>query len=130
MSELNRAYRLLKGYIEHEWDRIQSAERQSAEQELSGPAPYGPASKPEPVGPRSMDAQTARMVLGVSEHASMEEINKAYERLVKRSNPDNFPSGSPEQRFALDIQRRIHQAHALLLEQLSITERRFGTLEI
>lgn len=36
-------------------------------------------------------------ILGVSEHAAMDEIKKAYRSLVKKHHPDRFATNSPEQ---------------------------------
>lgn len=132
MREFERAYNALRGYVEKEWDRIQSMERDQAAQELDTPSSKNSGQGQRPTLPSqvAMDASRARRILGVSETAKLEEIRAAYDRLVERSNPKNFPEGSEAQRAATDIQRRIHQAYDILIEQLSITERRFGTLEI
>ncbi len=136
MSEFDRAYNLLRGYIGREWDRLADIDRSEAAQELDDSVPVHPKytqpdgatvyEKPAP----AMDAELARRILGVEPSASYEEIERAYVRLQKRSDPSRFDPASVEFRWAVDINRRIHKAYSLLTEEMSVTEKRFGSLEI
>lgn len=54
-------------------------------------------------------------ILGVSEHASMDEIKKAYRMLVKKHHPDRFFNASPEQqKIAQERFMHIQKAYELL----------------
>lgn len=138
MSTGRRAYDLLRGYVNTEWDRIQGIERNDALDELdaaldsTNPNNYKTAPKPEirvKVPPE--DAKTyARQVLGVAENADFEAIRHSFEKLCKRSDPARFPENSEEARTASDIQKRIYWAYGVLTEDTDETEMRFRSLEI
>jgi hypothetical protein len=140
MSTGRRAYDLLRGYINREWERIQDVYETSAEQELND-AIDRPMARP----PRTADAQydeqeyevvilsqeeKARQILGVAPGATFEEIRKAFDRLNDRSNPDNFPAGSPEAEQAAEIRSRVYRAYRILCDKFDPTETRFKSLEI
>lgn len=132
MSEAKRAYDILRGYVNQEWDRIRSVDALSAERELQQAMNPSVAradySSPEVI---ILDQkEKARRVLGVTESASFDEIRKSFERLNKRSSPGNFPEGSEEARRAQDIHRQIHIAYSVLTEGVDSTEKRFRSLEI
>jgi hypothetical protein len=139
MSTGRRAYDLLRGYVGREYDRLQGLERISAEDELSqsmsdpslragSKGPSFPESKPstKPIDPK---AHAAR-ILGVPAGASFEEVRKSFERLNKRSDPSNFPSGSQEREQAGEIQRRVQWAYQTLTDGVDATVKRFRSLEI
>lgn len=133
MGTAKRAYDLLRGYVNREWDRIQGVEALDAWRELED-AP-APPSTPAPGAPLSPDsphdqAEAARRILGVSTTASYEEIRKSFERLSKRSEPSNFPPGTPERVAAEQIRKRVDAAYRLLTDQTPTTEKRFKSLEI
>ena len=138
MSTAKRAYDLMRGYVNREWDRIQGIELSDAEKELleslDSPTPRStPAPDTEPVNPEdttASDLVIARRILGVEEGASFVEIRKAFDRVVKRTDPANFPAGSVEANQAAEIHRRVHRAYDLLTEGMDATEKRFRTLEI
>lgn len=132
MSELNRAFNVLRGYIGREWERIADLERDAAARELDGPAMPPAERKPYEYksATEAMDAEKARRVLGVTEQATMEEIEAAYKRLAQRIELDKFPLDSPEMQMAQAIHRRIHRAYTILIEEMTITEKRFRSLEI
>lgn len=138
MSTGRRAYDLLRGYVGREYDRLQGLERISAEDELSqamNDASLRGSKKPPTPEPKPsaspIDAKThAARILGVSAGASFEEVRKSFERLNKRSEPSNFPPGSPERQQAGEIQRRVQWAYQTLTDGVDATERRFRSLEI
>lgn len=54
-------------------------------------------------------------ILGVSEHASMDEIKKAYRSLVKKHHPDRFFKDTPEQqKIAQERFMHIQKAYEIL----------------
>lgn len=137
MSLGKRAYNILRGYVNREWDRIQSLDRLYAERELEDSMP-----KPAPANEAAIDGQLdqlaaqsdpkerARQLLGVSSGASFDEIRKTFERLNRRADPSKFPPGSAEAQHAASIQQRIHWAYQTLTESVDVTEKRFKSLEI
>ena len=132
MSVGKRAYDLMRGYVNREWERIKDVDRQYAESELDEPivrrAPL-PADSQGPV-PSVEPRERARQLLGVAQNASFQDIRKAFERLNKRSEPANFPVGSSEAAQAAEIQKRVNWAYQMLTENVDVTEKRFGSLEI
>lgn len=134
-----RAYDLLRGYVNREWERIQGVERDYAEQELRD-VTIGSSARPADAGPTTPEAARheatgdtrahARQVLGVGPEASYADIRREFERLNKRSDPTKFPVGSAEATQAADIQRRVQWAYGVLSEDVDPTERRFRSLEI
>ena len=133
MSSGRRAYDLLRGYINNEWDRIQGVMDTNAENELNealaGPQPIRRDTPPAEVIALS-EEDTARQILGVGPTASFEEIKKAFERLNQRSAPSNFPDDSAESRQAEKIRVRVEKAYRLLCDKFDSTETRFKSLEI
>ncbi|HRK20762.1 MAG TPA: hypothetical protein PLX06_03095 [Fimbriimonadaceae bacterium] len=138
MSTGRRAYDILRGWVNHEWDRIREIERDLAEDELR-------QSMDDPTVTRTVtremteseiaaakeDARAhARKLLGLSEGASFEEIRKAFDRLNQRSDPAKYPNGSAEQKQAAEIQTRIHWAYTQLTDGIDNVEKRFRSLEI
>lgn len=135
MSTGRRAYDVLRGYVNQEWERIRGADDKDALTELD-----------DSVDGKSVQARQstavireyipedpmgwARRVLGVTQDAEFTEIRKAFERLNSRADPSKFPLGSAEQRQASDIQRRVQQAYGILTEGIDSTEKRFKSLEI
>lgn len=137
MNTPRRAYDLFRGYVNHEWDRIQGADPYTdAEKELQDPL-ESPVKFTE-TAPEGLIYSTtnlsqetiARRVLGVDEGASFGEIRTAFERIIKRTDPANFPEGSEEATLAAEIHRRVHRAYWILTEGMDSTEKRFRTLEI
>ena len=124
----------MRGYVNREWDRIKGVEFESAEQELQAaldqPTPRKLATPPNDET-QSVDRQlTASKILGVPINAPFTDVQKAFDRLKKRSDASNFPSGSSEAAQAIEIQRRVQWAYGVLTEGMDITERRFRSLEI
>jgi len=135
MSSGRRAYDLLRGYVNQEWERIQGVDRKSALGELDSPADYAAVKVERTVTIEqeivSSDPQDwARRILGVGPTADFSEIRKSFERLNTRSDPSKFPVDSPESRQASDIQRRVQRAYSILTDGIDSTEKRFKSLEI
>ena len=143
MSTTRRAYNLLRGYINREWDRIKNWEKLDALRELNETTPtqgnpQSPqaTSAPNPensviyVPEGTTEKQAAAHILGVEEDANFHDIRKAFEKLNKRSNSSNFDSTSEEAKQAADIQKKIHWAYRVMTKDISAAEKRFGSLEI
>lgn len=137
MSTGKRAYDLLRGYVNREWERLQGLERTQAENELYGSLNSPTSSSTSSVPPAKDDTLgqiqerlRACQILGVKADADFETIRKAFERLNRRAEPSNFPEGSPEARHAADIQKQVNWAYQLLTDDVDVTERRFRSLEI
>lgn len=137
MSSGKRAYNLLRAYVNREWDRLKNWERETALRELEEDTP----KKPEEVGPSEERTvvyvpegtsveEAARQILGVSKTATFSEIRHAFIKLSRRSDTANFKKGSEEHRQALDIHKKVHWAYRKLTEDMSDSEKRFGSLEI
>lgn len=133
MSEFRRAYDLLRGYVNREWDRMRSIEWSSAWDELHGVQPQAEEKDPAapPPLPEGVDAkEVARNILGVAKDAEFEAVRDAFRRLHRRSDPSAFPPGSDESRNAARIQQRVTWAYTCLTAETDETERRFRSLEI
>ncbi len=124
----------MRGYVNREWDRIKGVEFESAEQELQDALDNPSHRKIQPVHPIEstvVDRQlTASKILGVPINAPFADTHRAFEKLKKRSDASNFPSGSPEAAQAIEIQRRVQWAYGVLTEGMDVTEKRFRSLEI
>jgi hypothetical protein len=126
MSVGKRAYNLMRAYVGREWERVQGLDRELARQELDSPPAVPKAPPPPAEDPKAV----ARRVLGVPAEANYEEIQRAYDRLRKRSDPANFPDHSSEQSQARDLLKRVEWAYAQLTNDMPTTEKRFRTLEV
>lgn len=135
MSGPRRAYDILRGYVNREWDRLTGPERDQAQTELdaamAAPRPRSASQpdQPDPMAPIRR-AERARAVLGVQADASFAQIRKTFDRLNKRSDPNNFAPGSVEAVKAAEIQKQIHWAFGVLSEGVDPIAKRFGSLEI
>jgi len=138
MSTGRRAYDILRGWVNHEWDRIREVERDLAEDELRHsmevPMPSRSVTREmteAEVAAAKEDAKAhARKLLGLENGATFEEIRKAFDRLNQRSDPAKYPNGSAEQKQAAEIQTRIHWAYTQLTDGVDSIEKRFRSLEI
>ncbi len=135
MSTAKRAYDLLRGYVNREYDRIRGVELAEAERELyqSQDSPLPPrtiAVRPTPAPPAGSREDRARRVLGVSVGATFDDIRRAFERLNRRADPGNFPVASIERDQAGEIQRRVQWAYSVLTDHVDTMEKRFRSLEI
>jgi DnaJ-domain-containing protein 1 len=122
------------------WERaqakIQSARAQvQADKEFAQdhteppvPTPPAPASTPS-ASPNALEA--AYKVLGVPPGGDILAVQKAYQELKLRANPARFTAGSPEQKTAQDIDRRLNTAYMVLANVLApASDDRFDRLEI
>ncbi len=135
MGSGRRAYDLLRGYVNQEWERIRSVDESPEERELRESL-EGTSIRVErttvvqetyvQVDP----TEWARKVLGVTAVADFAEIKKAFDRLYSRSDPSKFPAGSSEATQAFEIQGRVQKAYAILTDAMDPTEKRFKSLEI
>jgi len=135
METGRRAYDLLRGYVNQEWERIRGVDDKDAQSELEQAmvtaklrSDRAQNTEPEPV---IEDPQAwARRILGVTPTADFSEIRKSFEKLNSRSDPSKFPVGTSEARQASDIQNRVQKAYAILADGVDTTEKRFKSLEI
>ena len=135
MSTGRRAYDMLRGYVNQEWERIRGVDDKDAEAELRESLSIN-AIKAErtevitrPATPE--EARTwAMKILGIADGSDFTEIRKAFERLNTRSDPTKFPVGSPEAKQAGEIQAKVRQAYTILTDEIDSTEKRFKSLEI
>ena len=141
MSEVKRAYDLLRGYIQREWDRISQVEWQDAARELEDSRTNAiPAAQSLPSGlPTSSAKVTAETpdpsdqackILGVERNAAFSEIRTAYDQLNDRSEAQHFQPGSADALIAEKLRKRVQWAYQILAAQADDTSRRFGSLEI
>jgi hypothetical protein len=130
MSEFRRAYDLLRGYIHHEWERIQTVDWNKAWDELKSPS-EPELAEDEQVEKITIDPKkAAALILGVKEDCPFEDVKKAFDRLNTRSDPKRFPEGSVEAENAAKINARINWAYRTLTEGHAPAERRFKNLEV
>lgn len=140
MNEAKRAYDLLRGYINREWDRISQVEWADAARELilpSGepkasetPAEAAKATDTKPATPSIPVEEQARQILGVTAETPFADIRKAYEKLIKRSDEHNFEAGTPDAEKASALRQRVAWAYAVLTQHVNDVDKRFGSLEI
>ena len=135
MGSGRRAYDLLRGYVNQEWERIRGVDdtvaMREVRQELEANSVKVERTTIIHEEISAIDPQIwAKNILGVSATADFSEIRAAFERLNTRSNPANFPEGSPESQRALEIQQQVQRAYSILTESIDSTEKRFKSLEI
>jgi hypothetical protein len=138
MGEARRAYDLLRGYVNREYDRIRGVDFDNAERELNDSLqdymPPNTASTPQkatpPAEPTASREERARRILGVDANASFDEIRRSFERLNKRGDPSRFPVGSEEREHATSIQKSVQWAYGVLTANVDPIDKRFRSLEI
>lgn len=144
MGTTRRAYDLLRGYVNREYDRIRGVDFDDAERELNesleGYMPPKKVSSPaqSSVPAQQVDAaqiaatreERARKILGVAPEATFDDIRRAFERLSKRGDPNRFPSNSVEREHAATIQKSVQWAYSVLTANIDSVEKRFRSLEI
>jgi hypothetical protein len=138
MGEARRAYDLLRGYVNREYDRIRGVDLDNAERELNdslqGYMPPRSTSTPPqttpPAEPTASREDRARRILGVNPDASFDDIRRSFERLNKRGDPSRFPAGSEERDHAASIQKSVQWAYGVLTANVDGLEKRFRSLEI
>lgn len=138
--------KLVQAYVGKEWDRVRSIDVMSAIKELDE-AVRGPQLEDQE---QAIDkaAQTARdeadqsdkkaeeydsaarEILGVGPRAEFVTIRRAYEKLSRRAQPENFLPESEEARQADQLLRRVTWAYTYLTKGMTPSEKRFRSLEI
>lgn len=138
MGTAKRAYDLLRGYVNREYDRIRGIDLAYAQNELdeSLRSPEAPplkahANPPAMMGEPPLSREDrARRILGVGPCSTFDDIRRAYERLNKRGDPSRFPTGSAEREYATEIRKNVQWAYGVLTAHIDPTEKRFKSLEI
>ncbi|MDI9641180.1 hypothetical protein QPK87_05845 [Kamptonema cortianum] len=137
MNEAKRAYNILRGYVNREWERIKGLEIMDAWKELDAPAGSssksggGSTERPEtPVEKIDTHVDMARKILNVKEDASFPEIRQAFESISRRTQPENFPPDSVEFQHAQELLRNATWAYHFLTKEVPASEKRFRSLEI
>ena len=109
MSTGRRAYDIVRGYVNHGWDRVSSLDDQ-AEAELraamENPTPPTPSAPPPP----PMTVDVARRLLGVEPAASTRQVEKAYADLVKAVDPSRFNADPQAAARAKELGSRLRMA--------------------
>ncbi len=109
MSSGRRAYDIVRGYVNHGWDRVAGVDDQ-AEAELraalENPTPPTPATPPPP----PMTVDVARRLLGVEANATTRDIEKAYDGLVKAVDPTRFSADPQAAARAKELGSRLRMA--------------------
>jgi hypothetical protein len=73
----------------------------------------------------------AYRVLDVPVGSDLLTVQKAYQELQKKADPNRFPAGSKDRQLAQDILRRVNAAYMMLANSLSATsDDRFDRLEL
>ena len=131
MSTGRRAYDIVRGYVNHGWDRVSGID-EGAEAELraamEAPTPATPSAPPPP----PMTVDVARRLLGVEASASARQVERAYDDLVKAIDPDRFTADPQAASRAKELGSRLRMARELARANATsdpITDR-FSGLEI
>lgn len=114
MSTARRAYDIVRGYVNHGWDRVSSLDPQ-AESELREALanPLPPAASPTAPKPPPMTLDVARRLLGVAEGASVREVRKAHDDLAKAIDPARFTADEQATARAKELSSRLRMALVL-----------------
>lgn len=106
MSAGRRAYDIVRGYVNHGWDRV-TGEDDQAEAELraalESPLPRTPSSPPPP----PMTVDVARRLLGVEANASVHDVQKAHDELAKAIDPARFTADPQAAARAKELSSRL-----------------------
>lgn len=137
MSEAKRAYNILRGFVNQEWERVKGFDMADAWRELNETPAEAAEKEAQPakttitsgLEPTELEA-TARTILNVTAKASFDEVRKSYEKISRRVQPQNFESGSQEAQQAQELLRKATWAYQYLTKDMSPAERRFKSLEL
>lgn len=139
MREAKRAYNVLRAFVNQEFDRIKSVDVMDAWRELDEtPGQSSTASEKSVTDSTTLSAEataneleaTARTILNVTAKADFDEIRKAYERISRKVQPEQFTEGTAEAQQASELLRKATWAYQFLTKDVSPAERRFRSLEI
>ncbi|MEN3000502.1 MAG: DnaJ domain-containing protein [Armatimonadota bacterium] len=142
-----RISRLMRTFIEEQWERLEALVREEEaesraraeamrelEHDLSrshSPTPLTATPSTTPQKAPSIDpVRHAYKVLGLPENADLATIRRTYRQLSAKSEPSRFPEGSPERAKAEQIHAQIEQAYRVLLRHLDPSADRFRDLEL
>jgi DnaJ-domain-containing protein 1 len=138
-----RIGRLMRAFIEEQWQRLESLTREEEaeawarqeamrelERDLSQPPAAARPALPERKPASPDPVQRAYRVLGLPPDADLPTVRRTYRELAAKSNPNRFPEGSPERAKAEQIHAQIEQAYRLLLRHLDPSADRFHDLEL
>jgi hypothetical protein len=140
MSSGKRAYDILRGYVNHGWDRLQGSEqntaeaelREALEQPLGRPMRQTPESNPEtasrPIA--SISVEAARRLLDVPATATSKQIKAAHDGLRTKLDASRFPAGSEAQERSRHLCFMIDAAQRVLIDNLDPTIKRFEDLQV
>ncbi|MBX3114956.1 MAG: J domain-containing protein [Fimbriimonadaceae bacterium] len=138
MREAKRAYNVLRAFVNQEFDRIKSVDVMEAWRELDETPGQSSDTSVKSTDSAPVNAEataneleaTARTILNVTAKATFDEIRKAYERISRRVQPEQFTEGTPEAQQAGELLRKATWAYQFLTKDISPAERRFRSLEI
>ncbi|QYK53867.1 MAG: J domain-containing protein [Fimbriimonadaceae bacterium] len=138
MREAKRAYNVLRAFVNQEFDRIKSVDVMEAWRELDETPGQSADTSVKSTESTPVNAEataneleaTARTILNVTAKATFDEIRKAYERISRRVQPEQFTEGTPEAQQAGELLRKATWAYQFLTKDISPAERRFRSLEI
>ena len=146
-----RAYTIIRGFVNREWERLFDTEDESAVnevlQEWNGVKQIDSKTIELPIVAKSNEESNrkdapnnptstlsaldqARIVLGVSKSSSLTDIHKAYLSLIDRCNPTRFPDRSQEAFRATQIRIKVLEAYRVLTAQADSIDLRFQSIEI
>ncbi len=130
MREAQRAYNLLRAFVNQEFERIRGVDASAAWKELNETSPSTAKVERKPEEQERDLEATARTLLNVTADAQFDEIRKAYERISRRVQPEKFEAGSDESARAQELLRKATWAYQYLTRDVAPIERRFRSLEI
>ena len=112
MSSGRRAYDIVRGYVNHGWERVAGVDDQAeAELRAALETPSQPATAAPPAPPMTVDV--ARRLLGVEEGATARQVEKAYDDLVKAIDPARFTADAQAAARAKELGSRLRMAREL-----------------
>ncbi len=149
MGFTRRIQRIIKGYMKSARERLDDLEAELARRELEeslepgrrlepqpqpsarptsvSEVPPAPATRHETAGTTEApgDLLAHYRLLGLPPNASLDDLERAYQSLMRRADPNRFPEGSEERRRAEEIRRRIQTAYTAIRDHMDATYARF-----
>lgn len=138
-----RITRLMRAFIEEQWERLESLVREEEaeaharaeamrelEDDLRGRGASAPTRHSTPSAEPTDPVRRAYKVLGLHENADLATVRHTYRTLASKSDPHRFPEGSPERTKAELIHAQIEEAYRTLLRHLDPSADRFHDLEL
>lgn len=115
MSSGRRAYDIVRGYVNHGWDKIAGTDDEAEaelREALANPTPPASATPTTPPAP-PMTLDIARRLLGVDANASQRTIQKAYDELATAVDPGRFGADPQAAARAKELSSRLRVAMEL-----------------